>query len=125
MGCFYTGFDYYNRVKGYFKIGESEKKTPAQRLYAIRQSDHFQCLGWLQLLNDTKPQRLFVESYTRMKMAEHYEHTQNDHFLYAIRKGEKYEQAQEMAEEALQYAEEACRIAGIVYKRGKRQYKRS
>ena len=66
MGCFYTGFDYKNRVNGYFKIGESGKKTPAARLAQIRQTDCFQCLGYILLENDTKPQRLFVESYARM-----------------------------------------------------------
>ena len=38
MGCFYVGFDYKNRVNGYLKIGESGKKTPAQRLFTIRQT---------------------------------------------------------------------------------------
>ena len=88
MGCFYTGFDYKNRKNGYFKIGESGNKTPAVRLSQIRQNDSFQCLGYLLFENDTKAQRLFIESYTRMKMSERYEHTQNDHFLYTIRQGE-------------------------------------
>lgn len=125
MGCFYTGFDYKNRKNGYFKIGESGNKTPAIRLSQIRQSDSFQCLGYLLFENDTKSQRLFIESYVRMKMSEKYEHTQNDHFLYTIRQGEKYEQAYEMAREALSYAEEACELANVKYKYGKRQYKRS
>lgn len=124
MGCFYTGFDYKNRKNGYFKIGETGKATPAVRLYQIRQTDCFECLGYIIMTGDTKPQRLFVESYARMKMSEHYEHTQNDHFLYAIRQGEKYEQAFEMAREALGYAEEACKIAGIQYKYGTKKYKR-
>ena len=47
MGCFYVGFDYKNRVNGYLKIGESGKKTPAQRLFTIRQTDSFECLGYL------------------------------------------------------------------------------
>lgn len=124
MGCFYAGFDYKNRKNGYFKVGESGDKTPAARLANIRQGDSFQCLGYLLFENDTKPQRLFIESYVRMKMAEHYEHTQNDHFLYTIRQGEKYEQAQEMAKEALGYAEEACKMANVKYKYGTKQYKR-
>lgn len=124
MGCFYTGFDYYNRVNGYFKIGESSYKTPAKRYSQIRQTDHFQGLGYLTFTDDTKAQRLFVESYVRMKLSTKYEHTQNDHFLYNIEKGRKYEQAQEMAEEALNYAEEACKIANISYKRGKKTFKR-
>ena len=68
MGCFYVGFDYKNRVNGYLKIGESGKKTPAQRLFTIRQTDSFECLGYLLLENDTKPERLFIESYVRMKL---------------------------------------------------------
>lgn len=28
MGCIYAGFDYKNRVNGYFKIGETGKKLP-------------------------------------------------------------------------------------------------
>lgn len=126
MGCFYTGFDYKNRKNGYWKIGESSKSTPAQRLAQIRQSDSFQCLGYLILINDTKPQRLFVESYVRMKLESiGLEHTQNDHFLYAIRSDGKYEQADEIAKKSIDFAIEACKIAGIQYKIGKRKYKRS
>ena len=86
MGCIYAGFDYKNRVNGYFKIGETGKKTPAQRLQTIRQNDCFQCLKWLQMFNDTRSERLFVESFVRMEMSrlEGLEHTQNDHFLYRI-----------------------------------------
>lgn len=124
MGCFYTGFDWRNRKNGYFKIGESGKKTPAMRLAAIRQTDAFQCLGYLLFINDTKPQRLFVESYVRMKMAEQYEHTQTDHFLYTIEQGNKYGQATEMTKQALTYAEEACKIAKVQYKYGTRTYTR-
>ena len=124
MGCFYTGFDYKNRVNGYFKIGETGANTPAARLAVIRRSDAFQCLGYIIMTNDSRAQRLFVESYVRMKMAERYVHTQNDHFLYKIQQGRKYEQAQEMAEEALNYAEEACRMAKVTYERGTKVYKR-
>ena len=87
MGCFYVGFDYKNRKNGYMKIGETSHNTPAARLANIRQYDSFQLLGYIVMEAETKPQRLFVESYVRMKMAEHYEHTQNDHFLYSIQQG--------------------------------------
>ena len=128
MGCFYTGFDYKNRVNGYFKIGESGKKTPAARLAQIRQTDCFQCLGYILLENDTKPQRLFVESYARMmveKEIPELTHTQNDHYTYHIESKErKYEQAQEFADLALKFAIQACEIAGISYKVGTKVYKR-
>lgn len=127
MGCFYTGFDYKNRKNGYFKIGETSGKTPAARLSAIRQKDCFQCLGYLVLHGESKSERLYVESYTRMMMEKHpaLTHTQNDHYVYTIESKErKYEQAQEFADLALQYAQDACRLAGIKYEVGKKVYKR-
>ena len=128
MGSFYVGFDYKNRVNGYFKIGESAKPSPAQRLAQIRQTDCFQCLGYLVLKNETKPQRLFIESYVRMMLEQNVPeltHTQNDHYTYRIiSKDEKYLQAQKFAEIALTYAEDACRIANVEFERGKKVFKR-
>ena len=128
LGCFYTGFDYKNRVNGYFKIGESGKKTPAARLATIRQYDAFECLGYLLFENDTKAERLFIESYTRMMLEKHcssLEHTQNDHYTYKIEsKNRKYEQAKEFADLALQFAKEACEMANVSYKVGTKVYKR-
>ena len=127
MGCFYVGFDYKNRTNGYLKIGESGKKTPAQRLFTIRQTDSFECLGYLLLENDTKPERLFVESYVRMKLDQTFielTHVQNDHFTYTIESKErKYIQAQKFAEAAINFAIEACEIANVKYKIGARKYK--
>lgn len=129
MGCFYTGFDYKNRVNGYFKIGESSKKTPSQRLSAIRQKENFECLGYLLLDGDTKPERLFIESYVRMKLDQTFAeitHTQTDHFTYAIKsKGKNCIQVQTFADAAIKFAIEACNIANVKYKIGKRKYKRS
>ena len=129
MGCFYVGFDYKNRVNGYLKIGETGKKTPASRLAQIRQKDSFQCLGYIELQNDSKVERLFVESYVRMKLSQSdigLTHTQNDHFTYHIEsKDNKYSQAQEFANLAIQLAIEACHIANISYVIGTKTYKRS
>lgn len=127
MGCFYTGFDYKNRVNGYFKIGETDKKTPAARLNKIRKTDSFQCLGWLAIKDESHAERLYVESYVRLMMSNHPDltHTQNDHFLYTIKKGYKYEQAQEYANLALKYAMEACEEIGLDYELGTKTYKRS
>lgn len=129
MGSFYTGFDYKNRVNGYFKIGETSGKTPAKRLASIRKDDCFQCLGYILLKNETKAQRLFVESYVRMMMEKTFkgelEHTQNDHYLYKIISKEmKYIQAQRYADTALKFAMECCRLYGIEYTIGTKVYKR-
>lgn len=128
MGCFYTGFDYKNRVNGYFKIGETGGKTPAARLTQIRKTDCFQCLGYLILKDESKAERLFIESYVRMMLERRctkLEHTQNDHYLYRIESKErKYEQAQEFADLALSIAKEACELAQIKYEVGKKVYKR-
>lgn len=129
MGCFYMGFDYKSRVNGYFKIGESSKKTPAQRLTQIRQTDSFECLGYLMFENDTKPERLFIESYVRMKIDQAFAeltHIQNDHYTYKIESKErKYAQVQEFADAAIAFAIEACKIANVEYKIGTKKYKRS
>lgn len=129
MGCFYAGFNYKSTVSGYFKIGESSKKTPSQRLSAIRQKENFECLGYLLLENDTKPERLFVESYVRMKLDQTFEeltHIQNDHYIYTI-KSEKKKciQAQNFADAAIKFAIEACKIARVKYKVGTRKYIKS
>lgn len=127
MGCIYAGFDYKNRVNGYFKIGESGKPTPAQRLQQIRRTDCFQCLAYLLLKNDSKAERLFVESYVRMKLEQRFAeltHVQNDHFTYQIKSKQKYEQAQQFADMAITFAQEACQVAGVQCEIGKRKYKR-
>lgn len=125
MGCFYVGFDYKNRKNGYLKIGETSANSPANRVANIRHYDNFQLLGYIVMQGESKPQRLFVESYVRLKMSEHYKHTQNDHFLYSIEQGAKYEQAYAIAKEALAYAEEGCAIANVQYTYGTKTYKRS
>ena len=127
MGAFYTGFDYKNRKNGYFKIGETQDKTPAARLSAIRQTDSFQCLGYLLLKNETLAERRYVESYVRMMMEKtHPELTQvqNDHFTYTIDPTRKYEQAQAYAETALRYAMQCCDENKISYEIGTKVYKR-
>lgn len=128
MGVFYAGFDYKNRKNGYFKIGETSGSTPAQRLSQIRRIDSFQCLGYIILINETKPQRLYVESYVRMKLPQEcpeLQPTQNDHYFYSIlSKDTKYSQAQHFADVALKLAIEACEKENISYKIGTKKYKR-
>lgn len=126
MGCFYTGFDYKNRKNGYWKNGETGGKTPAARLAVIRHYDSFQCLGYLIFHNETKSERLFVESMVRVKMERAgFEQVQNDHFLYKIEEGRKYEQAEEIAKQVMAWAIEACEFIGIDYEIGTKKYKRS
>lgn len=127
MGCFYTGFGYRDRKNGHFKIGETGDKTPAKRLSQIRQVETFMCLGYLVLKGETKAERLFIESYVRVKMAQEPDlhHIQNDHFTYKIiSKDEKYSQAYGIANRALNYAMEACQMQGVKYSLGTKTYKR-
>ena len=109
---------------GRIKEGETGKDTPAERLAGIRQKEHFQCLAWLKLPGSTKAERLAVESHARLKTSYLFEHVQNDHFLYKIIPGRKYEQAQEIADLAIHYAIEACEMYNIPYSIGTKQYKR-
>ncbi len=128
MGCFYAGFNYRNRVNGCSKIGETGEATPASRLATFRQKEVFQCLGYIIMKGETHAQRLFVESYARMKIEAEcpdFHHIKNDHYLYKIiSKEEKYSQAQDFAETALGFAIEACEMVGIEWKRGTKKYKR-
>lgn len=126
MGCFYTGFDYKNRKNGYFKIGETDKKTPAARWAQIRQGDSFQGLYWMRLINETTAERRAVESHVRVMMErlQGLTHVQNDHFTYDIEQGRKYEQAWELSAKAIEYAKKACAMYGIKYEMGTKQYKR-
>ena len=125
IGWFYVGYDFLNRVHGYFKIGESGKEYLSTRLSQIRQGDAFECLGFLKLFDVTDAERWFIESTVRLAMERAgFTHTQKDHFLYAIEKGRKVEQAHEIATQALDFAEAACTLIGVKYERGYKQYKR-
>ena len=127
MGCFYTGFDYKNRKNGYFKIGETSKTTPTQRIRQIQQKDCFQCLGYIELIGETHAERLFVESAVRLYLSKLSDltHTQNDHFLYKITsKEEKYSQAETIAKLALTYAKNVCEENGIRFREGTKKVSR-
>ena len=126
MGYFYTGFDYKNRKNGYFKIGETGLRYLYQRLNTIQYTDCFQCLGYLILKNETKAERMFIESYARLQVERQtiLEHTQNDHYLYRIEQGKKYEQAQGYADLILQFAMDACNLIGVEYEIGTKKMKR-
>jgi len=125
IGWFYVGYDFLNRVNGYFKIGESGMQYLSSRLGQIRQSDAFECLGFLKMPNVTDAERLFIEASVRLALERvGFTHTQKDHFLYQIEKGRKVEQAQEIAEMALRFAMSACDLIGVQYEKGYKQYKR-
>lgn len=125
VGWFYVGYDFLNRVNGYFKIGESGQQYLSSRLGCIRHGDAFECLGFLMMPNVTDAERLYIEATVRLALERAgFVHTQKDHFLYKIEQGRKAEQAQEMAEQALQCAMWACRMIGVEYERGYKQYKR-
>ena len=121
MGYFYTGHNYTNRKHGKFKLGETGKNNLNVRLSNIRHAEgHFQCLGYLILKHETRTERLFIESYARMMMEREpaLTHVQNDHFVYDIEQGHKYEQAYTIAGKALDYAVKACKMIGVEYEYG-------
>lgn len=125
MGFFYTGYNYQQKKYGKFKLGESGKTRLNDRLSQIRLAEgNFECLGYLILKDETRTQRLFVESYARMMMEKEPEltHIQNDHFTYEISKGRKKEQAQTIANKALSYAITACEMANIEYEIGEQTF---
>ena len=94
------------------KIGET-KQTPNKRESHIRshcpEDKHFQMLGVLVMVNATKAERQFVESYVRMKMEKYGKNIKNDHFLVRAR-AKKYRESQYIAFAilALCYAVECC-----------------
>ena len=127
MGCFYTGFDYKNRKNGYFKIGETSKTTPTQRIRQIQRTDCFQCLGYIQMIDETYAERLYVESTVRLYLSKMpgLTHIQNDHFIYRIiSKEEKYSQAEAIAKLALNCAKNACKEKDIRFKDGTKKISR-
>ena len=127
LGCFYVGYDYTKRKNGVFKIGETKYNTPAKRLQHIRRSEAFECLGYL-VIKANKIERLFIEAYVRLMLSRENEeltHQGNDHFIYTIIKGFKKEQSTRYAENALLYAENACKFIQIEYKREYKQYKKT
>jgi hypothetical protein len=127
MGCFYTGYAWKQRKYGYFKIGETSHNTPAKRLSQIRQEwGGFECLGYLILTEESYAERLFIESYVRMRMSQESNLTQqgNDYFRYSIQSGNKNPQAKTLGELALHFAIEACQMQGICYTLGTKKYTR-
>ena len=119
MGCFYVGYNNRALTKGSLKIGESNHQTPRKRISNIKSKESFEGIGFLVLINETKAERLFVESYVRMYLERVHDliHKQNDHFNYEIGKrcsyAKNYKIAKEFSELALAYGEKACEVVGI------------
>ena len=69
---------------------------------------------------------LYVESYVRLMMSKvpGMRNVKNDHFEYTIIKGEKYNQANTLADLAMCFAKKACQDIGVKYEEGKRKYKK-
>ncbi len=122
----YAGFCWKKRVNGRFKIGMTEKDTPAQRFSQLRRKEHFEGLKYLTLLNTTHAEVLGVESHVRLMMSRvpGLEHIEDDHFEYTIIQNEKYKQAYTYADLAMTFAKQACQMYGIEYEEGKKKYKR-
>lgn len=126
MGCFYVGFNWRRTVNGKGKIGETGGKTPANRFGEIRSKEPFDCLRYLVFEDDTKAERLFIESFVRLNLERTigYTHVENDHFEYLIEKGHRKERAMIFADTAIDFAKQACEIAKVKYTEGTKKYKK-
>lgn len=115
-GFFYVGGKTANSVNGYVKIGETSTSIN-QRIAMLKQSEHnFYLLQYIALPNATKAERLMVESFVRLNLErDGYTHTQNDHFTFAMNKGNKAELYNAFADNAIKYAVQACKLFGIDY----------
>ena len=124
--CLYAGFCWRQRVNGIFKTGMTEKKTPAQRFSKLRRDEHFEGLKYIVMKNVSHAEVLYVESYVRLMMSKvpGLSNIKNDHYTYTIIKGEKYNQANTLADLAMCFAKQACLEIGVKYEEGKKKYKR-
>lgn len=126
MGCFYTGRNYKRRVNLKFKLGQTGKNTPAERLQGIRADEPFECLGYIVMPKATKAELLYVESYARLMVERNGKFTLsgNDHFVCRDDTQNKEGFAVYFASIALGYAIDACNIMNIEYSLGNKKYKR-
>ena len=120
MAVFYIGYNYKARKNGTLKIGESGQNTPSRRLISIRQSETFECMGAIKLIDGTKPTRLYVESHVRFMLERTYNELTsvgNDHFTYTINQGRgaKKKQIDEYVRFAMEEAVKLCEMYGIAY----------
>lgn len=122
MGCFYIMSAHDTDNTSLIKIGETKRLGYRTRLSQLNRDNkcHYDCLGYLLLKDETVAQRLFVESYVRLKLeqqATYLKHTKLDHFYF-----NEAEPVESMLNEIFAYAQEACKMAQIKYKRGKLDY---
>lgn len=119
MGYFYTAYcarndDWKDNAEMLFKIGETcqaiEKRIGQIHAFGLR------CL---KLNNDTKAQRLFIESYVRLKLSEYYKNLGNDYFLYysqnILNPEFRNSEAIEISNKAIRFAEECCTMINLNY----------
>ena len=119
MGYFYTGYcarndEWKTNAEMLFKIGETCQKIET-RIGQLR----IVGLKCLKLKNDTKAQRLFIEAYVRLKLAEYYDNLGNDYFLYHTKDSlnikVQYDEAIELSNKAIQFAKESCIMIQLNY----------
>jgi hypothetical protein len=116
MGYFYIGYNFTSKNEGYCKIGETGRPNLFSRIKELEHIENFNLLGYIYLPNSTKAQRLFVESYVRMKIEQNdnifFQHCKLDHFYFTLNNGDMLTA---FKIKALAYALEACELAKINY----------
>jgi len=116
-GYIYSG-NYTNQRKyGITKIGMTQNSPSSRRSCIEHQSGHkFRMRKYIRIANITKEDLLFVESWVRRAMANvdglTYDPQSNDHFTFTIEQGKKFDQFDQFADLAMQFAQDALRFMG-------------
>ncbi len=114
-GFFYVGVNSSPRKYGRGKIGTSEQENLNNRISVIKNKDKdFTLCAFIRIENCTKAELEYIESYTRMMLEKQYQHTQNDHFEFEMKK--KSEGYNSYIANSLQYATDACNMQNFIYK---------
>ena len=111
-GYIYNGNYVNQRKNGITKIGMTMNSPAARRAVIQNQSGHkFRMAKYIRIVDITKEDLLFVESWVRRSMARveglTYDAQSNDHFTFTIEKGCKHDQFEAYADLTMQFAIEA------------------
>lgn len=112
MGCVYTGFKTNRSKNGFFKVGMTEKDTPASRL----SSYNLQGIFYFEIPKATKAELLFIEAAMRVSVERMgLRLNGNDCFYYMVNRPNKLQQIKMISQCALSAAQNACAQLNLNY----------
>lgn len=112
MGCVYTGFKTNRSKNGFFKVGMTEKNTPASRL----SSYNLQGIFYFEIPKATKAELLFIEAAMRVSVERAgLRLNGNDCFYYIVDRLNKQQQIKMISQHALLAARNACAQLNLNY----------